>query len=84
MEMKKEQFKSLLDSFKYSSLIVTDSSDVEDILSFVHDLFEAEAEAIKANCPWATRSLDECETVIRCISFAMDDVLALADDVLEG
>ena len=84
MEMNKEQFKEVLKGFRWSVILSTaDASDVEDILNFVHDVFEAEAAAIRENCPSATRSISECETVARAISFASNDIIELFEQAKE-
>lgn len=45
---------------RYSSLILTDS-DVEDAIDFVYDILTAEADAIKAEYPYATNSIKRLE-----------------------
>ena len=80
--MSKEQFKELLNSYRWSVVLSTaDASDIEDILNFVHDIFEVEAKAIEENCPYATRSINDCEVVMRTISFSTSDIIDLFEQV---
>lgn len=85
MEMNKEQFKAVLDNFKWSVTVsCMDAGDLEDILNLVHDIFEAEADAMKEKCPWASRSIEKYETIAREISFVQSDILNLFEQVKEG
>ena len=81
MEMSKEQFKEVMNGFKWSCVLSTaDASDIEDILNFVHDIYAMEADAIREKCPWASRAIEECETVARRLSFDIGDII----DLFEG
>ena len=55
MYITKEQFETLRE--KYSSLLIMDS-DVRDALNFAHDLLAAEADALEAQEPTATVTID--------------------------
>lgn len=84
METSKEHMRELLKSYRWSvTLSTADASDIEDILNFVHDVFEMEANAIREKCPHATNSIDNCETVVRQISFFTDDIIELFEQAKE-
>lgn len=55
MYITKKQFEALRQ--KYSNLLIMDS-DVRDALNFAHDLLAAEADAIEAQEPTATVTID--------------------------
>ena len=55
MYITKEQFEALRE--KYSNLLIMDS-DVRDALNFAHDLLAAEADALEAQEPTATVTID--------------------------
>lgn len=65
MYMTKEKFGEI--KKKYSTLLVLDS-DVGEAFEFVRDMLEAEADALKEKCAYATRSIAEAESAARQVS----------------
>lgn len=61
MYMTKQKFDEI--KKKYNTLLVLDD-DVGEALDFVQELLEAEADALKEKCAYATRSIDEMENAI--------------------
>ena len=74
MEMKKADLMKLCKRYPW---LIVDSSDIDDVLSFVRELYELEADAIKESSPWAYRGIEECEAVARRISFDTGDIIDL-------
>lgn len=77
--MSKETFKEILSRFKG---IIFDSTDLEDVFDLVHDLYAAEADAMKEKCPWATRSISEYEAVVIRMSYDGSDFCEMYDEVM--
>lgn len=71
MYMDKEKFDEI--KKKYPTLLVMDS-DEDDAFSFVQEVLEAEADALKEKCPSATRSIEEMETAVRQVWSVQRDV----------
>lgn len=59
MYMTKEKFDEI--KRKHNTLLVLDD-DVGEALEFVQELLEAEADALKEKCAYATRSIAEMES----------------------
>ncbi len=62
MYMTKEKFDEIKQ--KHSTLLVLDG-DVAEAFEFVQELLEAEADALKEKCAYATRSIAETESAAR-------------------
>lgn len=62
MYMTKEKFDEI--KKKYPTLLVLDD-DVGEALDFVQELLEAEVDALKNKCGYATRSIAEMESAAR-------------------
>lgn len=62
MYMSKEKFNEV--KRKHNTLLVLDD-DVGEALEFVQELLEAEADALKEKCAYATRSIAEMESAAR-------------------
>ena len=58
MVMSKQTYDEIIRRF--SSLLLTED-DAVDALDFAHDLLNAEADALKDKCPYATRTIDDLE-----------------------
>ncbi len=61
MYMTKEKFDEI--KRKHSALLVLDE-DATEALEFVQELLEAEVDALKEKCAYATRSIAETESAI--------------------
>ena len=62
MYMTKQKFDEI--KRKYSALLVLDD-DVGEVLDFVQELLEAEADAIREKCDDATRSIAEADNAVQ-------------------
>lgn len=60
---------------RYRSLLVLDA-DAEEALNFAHDLLEAEADAVKAQEPYAVNTIQRLEA-------AAYEVFSLAQEIAE-
>lgn len=88
MEIKKEKVAEIINKdYKWSTVIhfpenmnmVAD--DIIEVMDFLHDLFNAEADAIRENEPWATHTIDELEKVAFFLSINASEVGDLLRDV---
>lgn len=61
MYMTKEKFDEI--RRKHSTLLILDD-DVDETLEFVQELLEAEADALKEKCAYATKSIAEVESAV--------------------
>lgn len=61
MYMTKEKFDEI--KRKHSTLLILDD-DVDETLEFVQELLEAEADALKEKCAYATKSIAEVESAV--------------------
>ena len=59
MVMSKEAYDEIV--CRYSSLLLTED-DAADALDFAHDILNAEADALKEKCPYATGAIDRLES----------------------
>ena len=71
MVMSKQAFDEIVR--RYSSLLLT-ADDAVDALDFAHDLLNAEADALKEKCPYATRTIDDLEAAAFRLSCACSDI----------
>ena len=71
MVMSKETYQRIVS--RYSSLLLTED-DAVDALDFAHDLLNAEADALKEKCPYATRTIDDLEAAAFRLSCACSEV----------
>lgn len=71
--MTKEQFKKIM---KDNCIL---DCDVEDAIYFVRDLLEFQADEVKENEPYATRSINELINAAR----EVDDLMTYLEDVME-
>ncbi len=78
MYMSKEKFAEIKN--KYSTLLVLDG-DASEAFAFVQDMLEAEAEALKEKCPYATRSIADTESSARQV---MDMRQEIENNEFEG
>lgn len=65
MYMDKEKFDEVRK--RYATLLVLDG-DASEAFSFVQEVMEAEAEALKEKCPYATKSIADIENMARLAS----------------
>lgn len=72
--MTKEKFKKIMND----NCIL--DCDVEDSIYFVRDLLESQADELKENEPYATRSIQRIEEAAREVS----DLLDYLEDVMGG
>ena len=70
----KEKFKEIM---KENNIL---ACEVEDAIYFVRDLLESQADELKENEPYATRSIQRIEEAAREVS----DLLDYLEDVMEG
>lgn len=61
MYMTKEKFDEI--KRKHSTLLILDD-DADETLEFVQELLEAEADALKEKCAYATKSIAEAESAV--------------------
>lgn len=61
MYMTKEKFDEI--KRKHSTLLILDD-DADETLEFVQELLEAEADALKEKCAYATKSIAEVESAV--------------------
>lgn len=61
MYMTKEKFDEI--KRKHSTLLILDN-DADETLEFVQELLEAEADALKEKCAYATKSIAEVENAV--------------------
>mgnify|MGYP001132233471 FL=1 len=61
MYMTKEKFDEI--KRKHSTLLILDD-DADETLEFVQELLEAEADALKEKCAYATKSIAEVENAV--------------------
>ena len=71
--MTRKQFKEIMNN----NYIL--DCDVEDSIYFIRDLLEAQADEIKTNEPYATRSIRELEEAARRVY----DLLEYIEDIIE-
>jgi hypothetical protein len=72
--MTKEKFKEIM---KMNSVL---ACEVEDAIYFVRDLLESQADELKVNEPYATKSINRLEEAAREVG----DLLYDLADVMEG
>lgn len=72
--MTKEKFNEIM---KENCIL---ACEVEDAIYFVRDLLESQADELKKNEPYATRSIQRIEEAAREVS----DLLDYLEDVMEG
>lgn len=72
--MTKEKFNEIM---KENCIL---ACEVEDAIYFVRDLLESQADELKENEPYATRSIQRIEEAAREVS----DLLDYLEDVMEG
>lgn len=65
MVMPKEKFSEI--KKKYSTLLVLDE-DTAEAFNFVQDMLEAEVDALKERCAYATRTIADIEAAARQVS----------------
>ena len=71
--MTREQFKEIM---RRHSIV---DCEVEDVIYFIQDLLEFQADEIKENEPYATRAIDRIESAAREVY----DLLEYLEDVME-
>ena len=72
--MTKEKFKEIM---KMNGIL---ACEVEDVIYFVRDLLEFQADEVKENEPYATRAIARMEEAAREVF----DLLYYLEDVMEG
>ena len=72
--MTKEKFKEIM---KKNGIL---AFEVEDAISFVRDILEAQADELKVNEPYATKSIYRLEEAAREVDNLMYDL----EDIMEG
>ncbi len=65
MYMTKQKFDEI--KRKHGTLLIMDE-DTSEALAFVHELLEAEADALKEKCAYATRSIADAESAAHQVS----------------
>jgi hypothetical protein len=71
MYMTREMFDAIKD--RHSNTIIVDD-DVGEALAFVQELLEAEADAMKAKCSYATRSIADAEKAAYEVSSLSNEI----------
>lgn len=71
MVMSKETYRNIVSN--YSSLLLTED-DAVDALDFAHDILNAEADACREKCPYATRTIDDLEAAAFRLSDMGSDI----------
>lgn len=71
MYMTKQKFDEI--KKRYPVLLALDR-DVSDAFEFVRDMLEAEADALKEKCAYATRSIAETESTARQVSDMQNEI----------
>lgn len=66
MSMNMETFRGIMG--KYRSIILS-ADDVEEVFHMVHDIFEAEVDAMRINEPYATRTIKRYEDAMAEINY---------------
>lgn len=80
MYMTKETFAEICKKY---DLTICGNGDVENAFCFIRDLLEAESEALKANEPYATRTINRYDEAARVldIDMGMDAFCDLYDEI---
>lgn len=71
MTLSKETYQKIVS--RYSSLLLTED-DAVDALDFAHDILNAEADALKEKCPYATRTISDLEAAAFRLSCMGSDI----------
>ena len=71
MVMSKQTYDEIVS--RYASLLLTED-DAVDALDFAHDLLNAEADALKEKCPYATRTIDDLEAAAFRLSCTASEI----------
>lgn len=82
LSMDMEKFKEIVAPYK-KRLILSDSSDLEDVFNLVHDLLSAEADAILTKEPYALRTVSDYKKAAYVVNSARFDFANAWEEVYE-
>ena len=72
------------DIMKRHRSLIFDSSDLREVFDLLHELYAAEADALKENEPYATRTINDYEAIAFRMSFDGGDFCDAYEEVYNG